>query len=131
MIYHLAPPLFAKKDSETGHLKKAEYGPWMGKAFAKLAKFKFLRGTALDIFGYTQERKDERKMIAHFQGTLSYVVEHLNSGNMGVALELFELPMKVRGYGHVKEKAMAQYYAEHDHLMALFNNPTKQPKAAE
>ncbi len=128
--YHLAPPLFAKKDND-GHLKKAEYGPWVAKAFSKLAKFKFLRGTAFDIFGYTQERKDERKLITHFQGTISYVVEHLTPANIGIALELFELPMKVRGYGHVKEKAIAHYYAEHDHLMSLFKNPTEQPKAAE
>ncbi|WP_169569818.1 indolepyruvate ferredoxin oxidoreductase family protein [Sneathiella limimaris] len=129
--YHLAPPLFAKKDPETGHLKKAEYGPWVGKAFAKLAKLKFLRGTAFDPFGYTEERKAERKLITHFKGTLAYVTEHLNDQNRAVALELLELPMKVRGYGHVKEKALEQYYAEHEHLMQLFNNPTDVLKAAE
>lgn len=129
--YHLAPPLFAKKDSESGHLKKSEYGPWVGKVFAKLAKFKFLRGTALDIFGYTEERKEERKLIIHFQGSVAYIMEHLTDKNLGVALEIMELPMKVRGYGHVKEKAIAQYYAEHDHLMNLFKNPADLQKAAE
>src|SRR3546814_12486294 len=63
--YNLAPPLFSKRDPQTGHLLKREFGPWMGKAFALLARFKGLRGTAVDIFSYTEERKMEQIGRAH------------------------------------------------------------------
>jgi indolepyruvate ferredoxin oxidoreductase len=62
--FHLAPPMLAKHDSQ-GHLVKKEYGPWMMKAFGVLARFKGLRGTALDVFGYTEERKMERALIGN------------------------------------------------------------------
>jgi len=129
--YHLAPPLFAKKDPATGLPRKSEYGPWMTKAFSVLARFKNLRGTAFDIFGYTAERKDERKLIQHFTETLSYLSENLSDNTLAIAVEIAELPMKVRGYGHIKEKAFVHYYKEHEHLMALFKNPAPHAQAAE
>src|SRR6185437_5059769 len=57
--FHLAPPLLAARDPLTGHLQKRSYGPWMLRAFALLARFKRLRGTALDPFGRTAERRME------------------------------------------------------------------------
>src|SRR5699024_4449768 len=56
--YHLAPPLLAKTDKD-GHLVKQQFGPWMRQAFGMLANLKGLRGTPLDVFGYTAERKME------------------------------------------------------------------------
>ena len=61
--FHLAPPLFAKRDPATGELRKAEYGTWVFTAFKLLAKMRGLRGTAFDIFGYTRERRMERQLI--------------------------------------------------------------------
>src|SRR3546814_4569659 len=63
--YNLAPPLFSKRDPQTGHLLKREFGPWMGKAFALLARFMGLRGPAVDIFSFNEERKMERALIGH------------------------------------------------------------------
>ena len=57
--FHLAPPLFARRDKVTGLPRKMTLGPWMLPVFRLLAKFKFLRGTALDIFGYSEERKTD------------------------------------------------------------------------
>src|SRR3546814_17415445 len=71
--YNLAPPLFSKRDPQTGHLLKREFGPWMGKAFALLARFKGLRGTAVDIFSYTEERKMERALIDHYEAQMEMV----------------------------------------------------------
>ncbi|MBL4741193.1 MAG: indolepyruvate ferredoxin oxidoreductase family protein, partial [Sneathiella sp.] len=129
--FNLAPPLFAKKDSETGQLLKKEYGPWVAKAFGTLAKFKKLRGTALDPFGYTAERREERKLIGEFEKTLEEILSGLNSGNYAIAQEIVELPMNVRGYGHVKEAAIKTYRLERDHLMTAFHNPAQQTSAAE
>src|SRR4029077_20491592 len=69
--FHLAPPLVAERDLATGHLKKREYGPWMLTAFRLLAKLKFLRGTAFDIFGRSEERRAERQAIADYQTRLA------------------------------------------------------------
>jgi len=129
--YHLAPPLFAKKDPNTGELKKSEYGPWVKKAFEILPRFKFLRGTAFDPFGYLAERKEERQLIKQFEQTLSIIIDNLNNDTYPLAVEIAELPMKVRGYGHVKDKAIKHYQSEHQHLMTMFKNPAPKSQAAE
>ncbi|MHA4858167.1 DUF6537 domain-containing protein, partial [Enterococcus faecium] len=68
--YHLAPPIFAKRDKTTGRLQKQEFGGWMVHAFRVLAKLKFLRGSAFDPFGRTEERRTERKLIADYLGMI-------------------------------------------------------------
>jgi indolepyruvate ferredoxin oxidoreductase len=66
VVHHLAPPSSARKD-EQGHLVKKAYGPWMHKAMEVLAKMKGLRGTALDPFGRTEERRTERALIQEYR----------------------------------------------------------------
>src|SRR5689334_6876377 len=61
--FHLAPPLLARRDQATGEPRKMSFGPWILKVFGVLAKFKFLRGTVLDPFGYSHERKAERQLV--------------------------------------------------------------------
>ncbi len=63
--FHLAPPLTNAPDAETGEAKKSSYGPWMMSAFRVLAKLKGLRGTALDVFGRTAERRT--RTPAHYR----------------------------------------------------------------
>ena len=82
--FHLAPPLLAKRDDK-GHLIKQEFGPWMMKAFGVLAKFKFLRGSALDIFSYTEERKTERALIGQYRETIAALLPKLNADNVAKA----------------------------------------------
>ncbi len=129
--YHLAPPLFAKKDQDTGHLRKKEYGPWMAKVFGILAGFKNLRGTALDPFGYTEERKMERKLISDFETIISELLAHLTPESHALATEIAALPMQIRGYGHIKEAAIKSYYEETDNLIAQLKSPTPHANAAE
>jgi indolepyruvate ferredoxin oxidoreductase len=117
--FNLAPPLFAKKDAK-GHLVKAEYGSWMWKAFTLLAKFKGLRGGALDIFGHTAERKMERALIIEYRALVAELVAGLSAGNHEQAVALAALPEKVRGFGHVKEKAVEAYHADKARLLAQF-----------
>ena len=64
--FHLAPPLLARRDKVTGEPKKMSFGPWLLGAFRVLKKFKVLRGTPLDPFGYTAERRTERRLIAEY-----------------------------------------------------------------
>ncbi|MFC3108467.1 indolepyruvate ferredoxin oxidoreductase family protein [Undibacterium arcticum] len=101
--FHLAPPLLAKRDAK-GHLIKQQFGPWMMKAFGVLARFRFLRGSALDIFGYTEERKTERALIAEYRDTVSRLLATLSQDNLAQAVAIASIPEDIRGYGHVKER---------------------------
>ena len=109
--FNLAPPLLAKKDAD-GHLMKAEYGSWVWTGFKWLAKLKTLRGTPLDVFGYSEERKMERALIGEYRDVVLSLIDALTPENYALAVEIAALPEKVRGFGHVKEKAVKQYRAE-------------------
>ncbi len=121
--FHLAPPIMARRDASTGHLIKQSYGPWMMRAFRTLAKLRRLRGTALDPFGRTEERQAERRMIADYEAQISETLKALTATNLAVAVELAGLPDKVRGFGHVKERAMRLYEADRARLGAKLRAP--------
>jgi indolepyruvate ferredoxin oxidoreductase len=109
LSFNLAPPLLPGKDEATGRPKKREFGPWMLRAFAVLARFKFLRGSMFDVFGYTQERKDERALIAEYEYFIDVVEEHIASHNasdesLKLCEELLSIPDDIRGFGPVKEE---------------------------
>jgi indolepyruvate ferredoxin oxidoreductase len=101
--FHLAPPLLSKRDPGTGRLIKREYPGWTIKLFGLLARFRFLRGTALDIFGYTAERKLERRDIKDYRELMQHLAESVDAENYALAVQLAELPLQMRGYGHVKD----------------------------
>lgn len=104
--FHLAPSWLAKRDKLTGQPRKRSFGPWMLKAFDILAKFKFLRGTAIDPFGRSLERRQERELIESYVSDIELILQHLSASNRHTALSLARLPEKIRGYGHIKESAM-------------------------
>lgn len=106
--YHLAPPLLSKRDAATGHLVKREFGGWMAAAFRVMSALKSLRGTALDIFGRTQERRVERQLVEDYIRELEDICVDLRDANHSQAVALASVPDEIRGYGHVKEKSLAQ-----------------------
>ncbi|MBX9902344.1 MAG: indolepyruvate ferredoxin oxidoreductase family protein [Burkholderiaceae bacterium] len=116
--FNLAPPLFSKKDGQ-GHLIKAEFGSWVWQAFRVLAKLKILRGTPFDVFGRTEERKMERALIIEYCETIQRLLATLNQDNLEQAIAIASLPEKIRGFGHVKEKAVYEYHAERTKLMQV------------
>ena len=120
--FHLAPPLFAKKDAQ-GRLIKKEYGPWMLKAFGVLAKLKFLRGGRLDPFGRTAERVGERRLITDYETTVQLLLDGLDDHRLALAVEIASIPEHIRGYGHVKEAHLEQAKAREASLLAQWNNP--------
>jgi indolepyruvate ferredoxin oxidoreductase len=106
LAFHLAPPLFARRDPVTGHPRKMRLGPWIVPVFRCLARLKFLRGTWADPFGYTAERKLERRMIDEYETLLlSRLLPGLTAQNLALAVEIAGLPLSVRGFGHVKAVA--------------------------
>jgi len=101
----LAPPLISRTDPATGRPKKISFGPWIFTAFGVLARLKGLRGTALDPFGYTEERRNERADIAAYEADVARLIADITPANIGLALAIARLPMDVRGFGPVKDKA--------------------------
>ena len=117
LVHHLAPPLFAKRNDK-GELVKQAYGPWMRSAFGLLARLKGLRGTALDPFGRSEERRTERALIAEYRKTVDELLARLTPERLPLALEIARLPEEIRGYGHVKERHLAAVRTKWDTLMA-------------
>ena len=115
--FNLAPPLFAKKDAQ-GHLRKQTYGAWMLKAFHYLAKLKGLRGTPLDVFGYTAERREERSLRDDYVQTIYGLLANLTVETLPKALAFAQLPQDVRGFGHIKEAGMKNYWTRKNAILS-------------
>ena len=103
--FHLAPPLFSKKDAN-GHLMKKNFGPWMKTGFKIMKRFKWLRGTRFDLFGHTEERKMERALRDDYLTKLDVLAAELSPQNLELAIAIAEIPDDIRGYGHVKEASV-------------------------
>jgi indolepyruvate ferredoxin oxidoreductase len=130
--FHLAPPLFARKDPVTGVPRKMSFGPWMMKAFRALAPLRVLRGTPLDVFGYSHERRTERQLIRDYEAVINEIVSKLNSANHAAAVGLANIPQKIRGFGHIKERNLKVAKAEEAELLVRFREPEQPlPIAAE
>ena len=117
LVHHLAPPLLASKNSE-GHLIKRAYGPWMRTAFVWLARLKPLRGTWLDPFGFTRERRSERALIEAYEACIQEVLAELSADRLALALQIARIPEEIRGYGHVKARHLEAAQKRWDELMA-------------
>ena len=130
--FHLAPPLLAKRDPATGEPRKMTFGPWMMRVFGLLAKLKFLRGTAFDPFGRSEERRTERKLVADYEAMLDEVLGKLTAENHHLAVGLAAIPEKIRGFGHVKARHLAAAKADEAALLDQFRSGTPHLlKAAE
>ena len=102
--FYLAPPTLSKATANDGEPKKKKYGPWMMPAFRLLAKMRRYRGTAIDIFGRTSERKRERALIGEYETLIAEILDRLTPQNYEIAVDLASIPEHIRGYGHVKER---------------------------
>ena len=118
--FYLAPPLLAKRDPMTGELQKKLYGSWMMAGFRLLSKLKGLRGTIFDIFGYTKDRKMERILITEYEERIDYLLRKVKPENYDIAVALVSLPEYIRGYGHVKERALQDVKVNQEVLLAQF-----------
>ena len=128
--FHLAPPLLARRDPNTGEPRKARYGPWMMRAFAVLARFKGLRGTMLDPFGYTEERRRERRLIERYEQVVSSLIGGLDHTSHAVAVEIASLPERIRGFGHVKARSIEEAERREAELLQRFRAAVESPDAA-
>ena len=104
-------------------MQKQKFGPAMLTGFRFLAKLKGLRGTALDIFGRTEERKTERALIGEYRASIEEVMAGLNATNHATALEIASLPEQIRGYGHVKDRNLAAARSRWAELLVRWRDP--------
>ena len=96
------------------------FGPWLLPAFRVLAKFKFLRGTALDPFGRSLERRTERALVGEYETMIDEVLARLTPDNHHLAVALAAIPEKIRGFGHVKQRHLAAAKADEAALLEQF-----------
>ena len=118
--YHLAPPLFAQTN-ERGELQKARYGAWMGTVFKLLAGAKFLRGSGLDVFGFSEERRTERALVGEYRSALESVLPKLTAANRDAAAAFARVPEQIRGFGHVKARHLAAARQQWTLLLEAFH----------
>ncbi|MES2940749.1 MAG: indolepyruvate ferredoxin oxidoreductase family protein [Pseudomonadota bacterium] len=120
LTFHLAPPLLARKDPQTGQPRKSEYGPWVFTAFKVLHALRRLRGTPLDLFGYTRERRTERQLAADYEVLIRAVGDGLQSRDVEDAARVLASTAAIRGFGHVKEGNLARFLEEHGPVATLW-----------
>jgi indolepyruvate ferredoxin oxidoreductase len=116
--FHLAPPTLNKPDKPAGEPKKSTYGPWMMPAFRVLAKLRRFRGGALDVFGRTAERRQERALIGEYETLVDELLARLSPQHYELAVSLASVPEYIRGYGHVKERHLKDAKAREAALLA-------------
>ena len=121
VVHHMAPPLLAKKNAR-GEPVKQSYGPWMRGALKLLARMKGLRGTALDVFGRTAERREERALIEQYRACIEELLGGLTAQKLPLALQIARIPQQIRGFGHVKARHLAAARREWDALMAQWRS---------
>lgn len=128
LTYHLAPPMLTKTGPDGRPMKK-EYGARMVKMFPLLAKFKAIRGTWLDPFGRTDERRMERALIAEYEADIAQVLTLTRPDTKDAAIALAKLPMDIRGFGPVKKANARQAAKRREELLAVLRSAPQQAAA--
>jgi len=118
--FHMAPPLLARRDPETGAPAKQSYGSWILPVLRQVAKLKGLRGTRLDVFGYSEERKTERRLIEDYEKIIDWLIQGLCLENHDLAVEIASIPEVIRGFGHVKSRSLTEAEARLTELQAIW-----------
>jgi indolepyruvate ferredoxin oxidoreductase len=121
--FHLAPPLVARRDKLTGEPRKMRFGPWVRHAYRVLAAGRRLRGTWLDLFGYTGERRMERALIGEYRAMIERELEALSPLTYSRAVKIAAAAERIRGYGHIKARNLAEVRREWSELEARTSQP--------
>ncbi len=121
--FHMAPPVFNRGLDDQGRPKKSEFGPWMYAALSVLRRLRFLRGTAFDPFGRSEERRLERRLIEDYRARIADIAARLTPENLDAAIAIASLPDDIRGYGPVKRASIDAADKRLAGLMDSFNQP--------
>lgn len=128
--FYLAAPFLAKRDSMTGLPRKRRFGPWVIHVFRVLAKMRFLRGTALDPFGWHPDRREERSLIDRYETDIRSAVGMLSAGSLRDVIRLARLPADIRGFGHVKKSSIEKTDKQREQILSSLNYRSEQEQKA-
>ena len=123
--FHLAPPLLSRQLDSRGRPRKKEFGAWILPLFRLLARMKRLRGTRLDIFGMTAERRMERELIEEFEAHTKEILQGLAGHNLEAGRQVLSEYLEIRGYGPVKALAAADAREQIQIKLEDFRNQRK------
>ena len=107
MTHYLAPPLISAHHAN-GEPVKRRFGAWIRPIFKGMKHLKVLRGSVLDPFGYTAERRTERALITEYKFCLEALLPKLSPNNIDLAVKIASVPEHIRGYGHVKARHLEE-----------------------
>ena len=127
--FHLSPPLISRLDPDTGRPKKYEFGSWLLGPLKLLARLKRVRGTKLDPFGYSKERRMERRLIEEYEAFLDRCERELDDDHVDLAAALAALPDQIRGFGPIKDRAVLHYERERGDLLEGWSSAAREPAA--
>lgn len=128
--YHLAPPMLSFGKDARGRPLKRQFGSWIQPAFRVLARLKFLRGTALDVFGHTHERQMERGLIDWYEELMTDLTPWISPATSERLVKIAAAPMDIRGYGPVKTEAVTKVKQETEDLIRLLKSSMSESRAA-
>ncbi len=124
---HLAPQIFFPRDADTGRVRKLTLGGWAFRGLGLLARFRFLRGTPFDVFGYMKQRRLERRLIGEYEATIRELLAGLSAENHELAVEIARIPEYVRGFDRVKDEQLAAAREQEASLLAEFRRRASRP----
>ncbi|HWP13847.1 MAG TPA: indolepyruvate ferredoxin oxidoreductase family protein [Ramlibacter sp.] len=133
--FYMAPPFLARsKDGRPP--RKLRLGPWLLPAMRLLAHGRVLRGSMLDFFGKTEERRLERRLIEDYTQRVQSLLPLLSAERLKLATEIAALPLSMRGFGHVKIANVALARAREAEMLhrldpAAYPRPTAAPVAGQ
>ena len=127
---HFARPWFNRPDPVSGEPAKQAYSDWMLGALRLLARLKILRGTPLDVFGYSAERRMERALCNGYASTVALLVEQLDAGSLPLACRIASVPDRILGFGPVKMRHAEAARAQLAELMGLWSRRDSNPAEA-
>jgi indolepyruvate ferredoxin oxidoreductase len=116
--FHVAGGPFGRRDPVSGKLVKREVGPWLMTAFRLMSPMRGLRGSVLDPFRYSGERRLARDLLAGYEADLERSLAGLSADTHATAVKLASLPEKIRGYGHVREAHVEAVASERAALLS-------------
>ncbi len=131
LAFNLAPPIMALPDPVSGEPTKKRFGPWIVPVFRVLKAMRVLRGTPLDLFGYFPERKLERALIVEYEARMRDLFGRLTPDNYDIAVEIACVPERIRGYGYIKRRHLAEVKPREAELLAAFEMARPEVVAAE
>lgn len=117
---NLAPQIFWPIDKATNRPRKVAFGAWIFPVFRLLARMKFLRGSRLNPFGWSEHRRMELQFREQFTAVVTRLIDALAAGEISEddAVRLASLPETVKGYGDIKDPALREALAACDEFLS-------------